>query len=138
MEEAESERNPVSIYFLRFTGQSLTSKLVEDVFGSERQPFVRRPKHVDATRVLFGSLVDDVVLRPDRRKIEVTPGVFQPSEQLLGDFLVDGSAVAPRVGAVEIIVELIEARDLSRFERGVGDQRSLQDSERGRTHGGVG
>src|SRR5512145_3032758 len=77
---------------------------------------------------LAGRRVDGVHGKIQERNGQIAPGELDPTEDILAEFLIDRRPVTPGLGEVEIVEELIEAGDLSRFQGLLGDQRSLQDS----------
>src|SRR5204863_4708600 len=79
-----------------------------------------------AHRVLARRGIDEL-----ERHVQVAVRVLGAAEQAIAEFLVDRAAVPPRGRAVAVVEELVEAGDLRRLERLVGDERAFELAEAG-------
>ena len=110
-----------------------------DEAGPERHPGVRGPEDIGARQPLFpvGLVAHHVpggLVQPDERDCQVPLGQLEPPEDAVRELLVEGDPVAPRLGQVGVVEELVEAGHLGRLDRLVGDQGPLEHPEDGRAH----
>ena len=64
-----------------------------------------------------------------KRDFQIPQRILCSSIYILRELLIYGDTIAPCLGCIDIIKELIEASDLGRFKRLVGNERSLQSPE---------
>src|SRR5207249_3959386 len=116
MEEAQAERYSLCV---DLRGQRVVPRALEAlelVFRPERDPRMRCPEEVRVKELLVRVLGLDVAQRTDEGLGELTQRVFDATEDVARELLIDRGAVAPARRSIDIIEELIETCHLGRLQ----------------------
>src|SRR5438552_63135 len=127
MMEVDLQRDPARRYLReQLLPRQLKRPLESLVAVPRRQRERRMGDPVEIAGCFAFAPVEDLVVREGLRYFQVSSLGIDPGEKLVRETVVQRDAASPRIRAVEVVEELVEAGDLRRFQRLAREEPPLQ------------